>query len=330
MEKETVLIVEDNLILRSGLQEMLGFEGFRVLSAGNGIEGLALMSNNLPDLILSDISMPIMDGFEFFKRVRARPEWITIPFIFLTARGEREDMMTGRDLGAEDYLVKPLTREELLTVVRSRLARSRQLQMAQLEQAYEASLTMLANAIEVRNEYTRGHVERVTAYALIIGEKLGWQGKRLDQVRYGAILHDIGKIHVSEDTLTKNEPLNENEWAEIKRHPVTGAEMIKYIPYLTNAIPVVRYHHERWDGLGYPDGKRGEDIPQEARIVAVADSFDAMTSTRPYHPAFSLEQAYYEIVNCSGVHFDPQVVAAFQKAWEDGDIQKIALQHSQR
>ncbi len=118
MEKETVLIVEDNLILRSGLQEMLGFEGFRVLSAGNGIEGLALMSNNLPDLILSDISMPIMDGFEFFKRVRARPEWITIPFIFLTARGEREDMMTGRDLGAEDYLVKPLTREELLTVVR--------------------------------------------------------------------------------------------------------------------------------------------------------------------------------------------------------------------
>ncbi len=202
--------------------------------------------------------------------------------------------------------------------------------MAQLEQAYEASLTMLANAIEVRNEYTRGHVERVTAYALIIGEKLGWQGKRLDQVRYGAILHDIGKIHVSEDTLTKNEPLNENEWAEIKRHPVTGAEMIKYIPYLTNAIPVVRYHHERWDGLGYPDGKRGEDIPQEARIVAVADSFDAMTSTRPYHPAFSLEQAYYEIVNCSGVHFDPQVVAAFQKAWEDGDIQKIALQHSQR
>ncbi len=329
MEKETLLIVEDNLILRNGLEEMLAIEGFTVLVASNGEEALEQMGKITPELILSDISMPQMDGFEFFRRVRARPEWVTIPFIFLTARGERDDIMTGRDLGAEDYLVKPLTREELLTVVRARLTRSRQLQMAQLEQAYEASLTMMANAIEVRNEYTRGHVERVTAYAMVLAGKLGWQGKRLEQIRYGAILHDIGKIHINERILTKKEALSQDEWKEMKRHPITGAEMIKDISYLAPAVPVVRYHHERWDGTGYPDGLAGEAIPMEARIVAVADGFDAMTTTRSYHPALSLSQAYNEIITCSGDQFDPSIVAAFQAAWDCREIQAITNHYKQ-
>ncbi len=324
MEKETLLIVEDNNILRNGLKEMLSFEGFTVLTACHGQEALDQMGLVTPDLILSDISMPVMDGFTFFKLVRARAEWVTIPFIFLTARGEREDIMTGRDLGAEDYLVKPLTREELLTAVRARLARSRQLQMAQLQQAYEASLTMLANAIEIRSQYTRGHVERVTAYALVLAEHLGLTARRLDHLRYGAILHDIGKIHVRESILTKKEPLNQEEWEEIKQHPRTGAEMIKDIPYLAPAIPVVRHHHEHWDGSGYPDGLAGEGIPLEARIVSVADGFDAMTTTRSYHPALSTADAYYEILACSGTQFDPSIVNSFRRAWENKKIQPIA------
>jgi putative two-component system response regulator len=330
MQNETLLIVEDNQILKVGLKEMLSMEGFAVITASNGQDALEQMKAMTPDLILSDISMPVMDGFTFFSRVRQRPDWVTIPFIFLTARGEREDIMTGRDLGAEDYLVKPISREELLTAVRARLARSRQLEMAQLQNAYEASLTMLANAIEVRSEYTRGHVERVTAYALELARYLGFgssslenRDKRLEGLRYGAILHDIGKIHVRESVLTKKTPLTADEWIEVKQHPITGAELIKHIPYLLPARPVILYHHENWDGKGYPHGLRGEEIPLEARIVSVADGFDAMTTERSYHRAHSPQEAYDEIVSCSGGQYDPAVVGSFQLAWERGEIQKI-------
>jgi putative two-component system response regulator len=325
MDKETLLIVEDNHILRNGLKELLEQEGFTVLTAGNGQEGLEQMVITSPDLILSDIAMPIMDGYAFCKEVRARPEWVTIPFLFLTARGEREDISAGRDLGVEDYLVKPLTRDELLTAVRSRLARSRQLHVVQLQSAYEASLTMLANAIEVRNEYTRGHVERVTAYALLLADQLGWQGKRQEALRFGAILHDIGKIHVPESILTKKGPLSAEEWTEIRQHPINGAEMIKDILYLAPALPAVRHHHERYDGQGYPDRLAGETIPLEARIVTVADGLDAMTTTRSYHTALSLNQACEEITRCSGTQFDPLVVDAFLRAWESQQIQVVMV-----
>lgn len=325
MNRETLLVVEDNLALREGLGEMLGLEGFSVITAANGRDALDKLSTFTPDLILSDISMPEMDGYTFFKAVRARPEWVTIPFLFLTARGEREDILVGKDLGADDYLIKPLTREELITAVRARLARSRQVRVAQLQQAYEASLTVLSNAIEVRDQYTRDHVDRVMSYALIVAEELGWQGKQLEQLRFGSILHDIGKIHIREAILRKRGPLSEEEWAEIKRHPLTGFEMIKDIPYLAPAIPVVRHHHERWDGNGYPDELSKEDIPLAARIVAVADSFDAMTTSRPYRPALSPGSAYEEILANAGSQFDPKVVEAFRKAWEADRIQTILI-----
>lgn len=326
MEIETILIVEDNTVLRDGLREILTAEGFLVLCASNGREALDQMAAITPDLVLSDISMPEMDGLEFFASVRARADWITIPFIFLTARGEKEDVLAGKNLGAEDYLVKPLTREELITAVRSRLNRSRQLHLAQLQQAYEASLTALANAIDLRDRYTRGHVERVTAYTLVLADQLGWPETHLHPLRFGAILHDIGKIHIRESLLFKPQPLDENEWVEIKRHPVNGAEMIRDIPYLAPSVAIVRYHHERWNGSGYPDGLAGEQIPLGARLVAVADSFDAMTTERPYKPAFTLDEAFREILNNAGVQFDPSVVGAFQTAWSHSRIQDIYYQ----
>jgi CheY-like chemotaxis protein len=147
MSTATILIVEDNPILREGLQEMLELEDFATLAASNGREAIECMEKNHPDLILSDIAMPEMDGYAFFRAVRSRPEWIAIPFIFLTARGEKDDVRAGKDLGAEDYLIKPLSHEELLTTVRSRLDRAQQLHVAQLQRAYETSLTVLANAI---------------------------------------------------------------------------------------------------------------------------------------------------------------------------------------
>lgn len=324
MNQEVILIAEDNEVLRNALEEMLSLEGFVVLAAANGAEALQHMDVLSPDLIVSDIAMPEMDGYSFFQTVRARPEWLSIPFIFLTARGTKDDILVGKDLGAEDYLVKPLNRAELLTAVRSRLERSHQLRVVRLREAYEASLTMLANAIEVRDHYTRGHVERVTAYALLLAEQLGWHGKRLEDLRYAAILHDIGKIHISESILKKDGRLAPEEWLQIKLHPIIGAEMVRDIPYLAPAIPAIRSHHERWDGSGYPDGLAGDEIPLMARIVSVADAFDAITTTRTYQAARTLEQAYDEIIANSGRSYDPYVVAALEKAWQNGEIQKIA------
>jgi putative two-component system response regulator len=324
VKKEIILIVEDNAVLRLALDEMLSLEGFVVISAVHGVEALSHMDVVTPDLIISDIAMPEMDGYSLFQHVRANPDWLSIPFIFLTARGTKDDILTGKDLGAEDYLVKPLNRVELLTAVRSRLERSRQLKVVRLREAYESSLTMLANAIEARDRYTRGHVERVTAYATMFANQLGWQGKRLEELRFGAILHDIGKIHIREDTLRKKGPLNNQEWDEIYQHPITGASMVKDIPYLAPAIPAIKYHHERWNGGGYPDGLVGETIPLVARIVAVADSFDAMTTTRAYQDAKSLEQAYQEITEGARDLYDPVVVTAFVRSWDNGEVQKVA------
>lgn len=321
--KETLLIVEDNHILREGLRDILTYEGYNVLTAGDGQEALDQMSTISPDMIISDIAMPGMDGYSFFQNVRARNDWLAIPFVFLTARGERDDILTGKNLGAEDYLVKPLTRDELLTAVRSRLARSHELRMVQLQQAYEASLTVLANAIDLRDPYTRGHIERVTDYSLALASQLGWHGRKLEQLRFGAILHDIGKIFIHEAQLFTNKPLTEEDWYEIRLHPIAGAEMIKDVHFLAPAVPIVRHHHERWDGGGYPDGLTGREIPPSARIVAVADSFDAMTIDRPYRKARSPQDAYQELVSKSGTQFDPEVVEAFERAWSLYTVQPI-------
>ena len=323
MSEGTVLIVEDNDVLRDGLDEILSIEGFSTVTAADGREALNKMETVIPDLILADIAMPVMDGFAFFTAVRDRSAWVTIPFIFLTARAETADVIAGKNLGAEDYLIKPIGREELVSNLRSRIARTSQLETTQLKQANLASLTALAKAIELRDPYTGGHVERVTEYALVVGAHLGWHESKLEHLRYGAILHDIGKIHIRESALLKPSSLNDEEQEEMKRHPVIGAEMIADIPYLAGAVQIVRYHHEQWDGKGYPEGLSGKDIPEGAHIVAVVDAFDAMTTDRPYSSALSLQEANQELLRCAGEQYDPGVISAFQRAWAEGEIQTI-------
>ena len=307
----SLLIVEDHDILREGLQILLETEGYRVFTATHGREALERMRRISPDLILSDITMPEMDGYEFYQAVRAQPEWVTIPFIFLTALGERDAVFASKKLGAEDYLVKPVDRHELITTIRSRLERSQQLMLGQLQQAYEASLIMLSNAIELRDRYTRGHVERVMALAIGVAERLGWGDSEIRPLRFGAILHDIGKIYIRESILHKPGKLTSEEWDEMKLHTVIGAELLSSIPYLTGAIPVIRSHHERWDGQGYPDHLVQDSIPTAARIVAVVDCFDAMTTDRVYHAASTVQEAIDEIRRGSGNRYDPVIVDAF-------------------
>jgi putative two-component system response regulator len=315
MPDETILIVEDNDITRQGLQIILENGGYSILAASDGIEALKIMEHIKPDFILSDIAMPGMDGYQFYENLRARPEWVTIPFVFLTARGGREEVHKGKMLGVEDYLVKPIDREELLATIRSRLSRSQELMLAQLSQAYQSSLIMFSNAIELRDDYTRGHVERVMEYAVLIGKELGWNNQRIEELKFGSILHDVGKIYVHEAILRRPGPLSPGDWEEMKMHPVVGAELIKNIDYLTYALPVIRHHHERWDGNGYPDGLVGEQIPLMARVVAVADALDAMTSPRAYRTPAGARQAYEEIVACAGSFYDPMIVQVFQNAW---------------
>ena len=317
MSGETILIAEDNDVLRQGLQVLLQAEGYQVQTAAHGAEAIECMQSVTPDLILSDISMPEMDGFTYFEKVREQPEWVSIPFIFLSARRGREDIFNGKRLGAEDYLVKPITRHELTTTIKSRLERNHQLLLAQLKQAYSSSLIMLANAIELRDQYTRGHVERVRDHSVIIAKRMELTTVQLENLHYGSILHDIGKIHIPESILIKPGRLTGEEWELMKKHPEIGTDMIKQIEYLTPATPIIKHHHERWDGSGYPDKLAGEQIPLSARIVAVTDSLDAMCTERPYQDAFTPTAAYDEIVRCKGSLYDPRVVDVFCEAWDE-------------
>ncbi|MEW6567001.1 MAG: HD domain-containing phosphohydrolase [Chloroflexota bacterium] len=320
---QTILVVEDDPAMLIALRDILESAGYQVSTASNGKAALESLASERPALILSDISMPILDGVGLFEAVRKQPGGTAIPFVFLTARGTRDDIFAGKSLGVDDYITKPVTSHELLATVRARLQRTDELMLAQLRAAYKASLRALANAIEARDQYTRDHVERVSDYAQSMAGELGWGDERREALEFGAILHDIGKISVRESILSKNGPLTLEEWEEMRQHPTVGARMLEGIPYLAPAIPVVLYHHERWDGSGYPEGLQAEAIPSEARLLAVVDTFDAMTSDRPYHPAYPAEVAVEEILRQAGHQFDPEMVEAFRRCWERGEIHRI-------
>ena len=323
MPDEIILLVEDNDVLRDGLCDLIEGEGFQVVSAGHGLDALEKMETVTPDLIISDISMPEMDGFEFYHAVRADPAGMAIPFIFLTARQEQETILASKALGVEDYLVKPIDFKALISTIRARLMRNQQLMLAQLAQAYTDTLILLANAIELRDPYTRGHVERVTEYCLLIARQMHCTPAEINQLQFGAILHDIGKIYIQGNILSKAGPLDEDEWEEMRFHTVFGADLIQNIPFLAQTIPIIRYHHERWDGKGYPDGIAGTDIPFVARIVAAADGFDAMTSGRIYQDAISHQEALKKLQEDSGSRYDPAVISALDTAWKERESQNL-------
>lgn len=316
----TLLIVEDDPAMLVAFQDILERSGYAVITASNGSDALVALDEQKPDLIMSDISMPGMDGIELYKAVRQRPGGSAIPFIFVTARSIREDIFAAKALGVDDYITKPVTSRELLAAVRARLQRTDELMLVQLK----AVMRAMANAIEARaGEYTLRHVEAVNAYAQALGLELAWDQVDLEALEFGAILHDVGKIGVPEKVLSKTGPLNDDEWIEMRMHPVYGAHMIEGNPYLDSALPVVRHHHERWDGGGYPDQLAGEDIPVSARLLTIADTFHAMTSDRPYRAALSTQEAFEEILSQSGQQFDPEMVEAFERCWHRGEIAKI-------
>ena len=309
--RKQILLVEDNAGLRQAISLTLEADQYLVHQADNGQSAMALLQRITPDLILSDINMPRMSGIEFYRALRDNPRWVTIPFIFLTGNDSAGDVREGRKLGVEDYLTKPIDSADLIATISARLLRAAEVQIAQIDRAYLETVNVLANTIEGRDPYTHGHVERVADYGRRLAQALGWAQEHLRTLEFGARLHDIGKIIIPDSILNKPTPLTAAEWEAMRQHPVAGARILREITHLQSAIPYVLYHHERWDGTGYPNGLRGKDIPVEGRVLAIVDVYDALTTARPYHPPrTSYEVCQYLQMN-AGRLFDTNLVRAF-------------------
>jgi putative two-component system response regulator len=236
---------------------------------------------------------------------------VPIPFIFLASPKVSKTIERSPELGMEDILVKPIDPGKMLRVIHARLLRAAELEIAHIGQAYLDTVKVLANAIEGRDAYTRGHVDRVSTYARLLAEELHWPPDQIRTLEFGARLHDIGKIMIPDQILNKPGPFTNEEWALMKQHPSAGAKILRGIGHLQAIIPYVLYHHERWDGMGYPEGLKGKEIPLEARILALVDVYDALTTPRPYHPARPLDATIGFLRNEAGKHFDPDLVRIF-------------------
>lgn len=308
-----ILVVEDNAQIRSVITKALQVENYSTQEAKNGREALKILQDITPDLILSDINMPQMDGIEFYKEIRNIPELTATPFVFLTSSGSPEEIQRGRELGVEDYLVKPIKPADLVRIINARLYRTAQIEVAQVGKAYLDTVKVLANVIEGRDKYTRGHVERVTTYALWTAKALRWDSQNLRTLEFGARLHDIGKIVIPGQVLNKPGRLTDEEWELMQKHPLAGANILKGIKHLHGTLPYILYHHERWDGSGYPKGLAEKEIPIQGRLLALADVYDALTTERPYHPARPHHEVVEIIQDDAGTHFDPKLAPIFIK-----------------
>jgi putative two-component system response regulator len=279
---QRILIVDDDSGARVALETLLRREGFELRIAHDGTTALAECASFRPDLILLDIMMPGMSGFEVCRRIKATPETRLTPVVLITGLSDTEDRIQGINAGADDFLSKPIDFNELLARTRS-LLRLKQY-TDELENA-EAVLLSLAFGIEARDPYTRGHCERLAQMATRLGERLGVLEEDITALRRAGIVHDIGKVVVPDAILLKPGPLSDQETAVMRRHPVVGEHICAPLRTFRPVLPIIRHHHERYDGSGYPDGLCGEKIPLTARILQLADVYDALTTDRPYRKA---------------------------------------------
>jgi putative nucleotidyltransferase with HDIG domain len=336
-------LVDDDVQVRRTLAKVLESLGISAVEAGSGREALAVLEEvgELP-LVISDVYMPEMDGLTFLQQaLRKYPDTAVI---LLTGMADVTTAVQALHLGAYDYLAKPFSVDEVRARVDNALEKRRLvLENRFLQQSYQQRLEahvreldaknkeqflgqiqMAVRMLEKKDVYTRGHSQRVAHYAVKTAVVLGFTGDLLDQVRLGGELHDIGKIGTRDAVLSKPGPLTAEEFEEIKKHVVEGEEILELLrrdhPLV---LQIVRSHHERMDGTGFPDGLAGESIPLVARIVSVVDAFDAMTTSRAYRPSRSPEDAMVEVERCAGRQFDPNVVAAFQRAFPD--VRKLPL-----
>jgi putative two-component system response regulator len=320
----TILIVDDDPAGRHTLEAILEGQGYHLEMAENGLQALEKAERFLPDVILLDVMMPGMDGFEVCQRIRNTPVLAEIPIIMLTALDDRKSLLDGLESGADDYISKPYDRHELRArlIGITRLNRYRKLldDRINLEQAhlqllaaYDATIEGWSRAMDLRDKETEGHTQRVTVLSENLAKLAGISQEELIFVRRGALLHDIGKLGIPDAILLKPDKLTDEEWDIMRKHPQYAYDMIYPIEYLRPALDIPFCHHEKWDGSGYPRGLKGEEIPLAARVFAIVDVWDALTSDRPYRPAWDKQKTLGYIREQAGKHFDPHIVELFNK-----------------
>lgn len=332
-DKGNILAVDDTPASLKLLTELLMGEGYDVRSAINGELALKSAFSHPPELVLLDIRMPDMDGFEVCRKLKAHAETSHIPVIFVSALTDTDEKLRGFELGAVDFVTKPYQREELLARVRTHLevdrlrnhlediVEERTKKLKEHQERMHAMLldfiTSLGATIEVRDPYTAGHQRRVAHLAVEIARELQWSAEQIEGLYLASVVHDFGKIHIPAEILSKPGRLSELEFAFIKQHPETGYEILKSVDFPWPIAQTVLQHHERLDGSGYPYGLKEDEILAEAKVLAVADVVEAMTSHRPYRAALGLDAALDEITLHRGVLYDSRAVDACLKIFRE-------------
>jgi putative two-component system response regulator len=304
-----ILVVDDDPSVGAALEQILRMEGYRVSRAWNGKAALESVATTRPDLILLDVRMPGVSGFEVCRQIKSDPATSLLPIVIVTGETEFEARMQAWDAGADDFLSKPFHPLEVIARARS-LLRTKTL-VDELDCA-QSVLFALARTLEAKSRYTQGHSERVTAHALALAERAGLPVAERETLRRGSLLHDIGKISTPDNILDKPARLSPAEYQIVKQHPLEGVRIVEPLRSVKEVIPYIRWHHERMDGQGYPDGLFGGSVPLGVRVLAVADVYDALASARPYRPALPVNECLEILRNDAKTGgLDPELVKAF-------------------